>query len=229
MSDTTFNCHNGCGERVTHAGYPQDLGGATVYFSEACHARYAESGDTGLPSFIQVSRIAPDLAETTARTGDTVTATDADGHTYQGHIECLMRGEDHSTDRVYKLSFSFTQGSKTLWSSVDVRDEEITEIVRDGKTVKTAGQPQKPTEAFPPAQREKFEEIDTMEMELKGAIGSIACEGAGTPLFIKDRHHQNKERAQKKLYAAIDALSDEEKAAYGEYRKAVAAEIAAMR
>jgi hypothetical protein len=73
---------------------------------------------------------------------------------------------------------------------------------------------------------EKFEHLLDLESAARGARATVECQGAGVPLFRKQQMHEAMKRAQKTLFAALDALSVEEQAAYGAYRAQVLAEIA---
>lgn len=75
--------------------------------------------------------------------GDVVTATDDFGHTYTGGIvacgpwrdgEIRPRGVESAGPLTYMLEFSFVQG-KRFYSSVNVREEQITTVVRDGRRI----------------------------------------------------------------------------------------------
>lgn len=78
------------------------------------------------------------------KTGDIVTATDDFGHTYTGGIVACgpwRDGQIHPrTDAgggplVYMLEFSFVQAGRRFYSSVNVREEHITSVVRNGKRI----------------------------------------------------------------------------------------------
>lgn len=66
---------------------------------------------------------------------------------------------------------------------------------------------------------DKYEEIFQMERELQGAKATVAFQTAGVPLYRKAQMKKDVERAQAKLFQAIDALTLDEMAEYGEYRK----------
>jgi len=78
------------------------------------------------------------------KSGDTVTATDDDGHTYTGHViacgpwrngQIRPRTDGDETPLTYMIEFSFVQGCRRFYSSANVRDEHITSVLRDGKRI----------------------------------------------------------------------------------------------
>ena len=73
---------------------------------------------------------------------------------------------------------------------------------------------------------DKFEHILDLEFEAKSARASVELQLAGVPLYLQEQRAQAARRAKDALYAALDALTPEEHAAYGPYRLAVKREYA---
>jgi hypothetical protein len=71
----------------------------------------------------------------------------------------------------------------------------------------------------------KFENLLDLEFELQGARASVQCQLAGVPPYRMQQMREAAKRAQAALFAALEALTDEEKVAYGPYRAKVHAEI----
>lgn len=69
-----------------------------------------------------------------------------------------------------------------------------------------------------PTMNEKFEEILDLEFEVKGALATVTCQTAGVPPYVMSGYRRALKKAKADLYAAIDALTEDEMRAYGEYR-----------
>lgn len=78
-----------------------------------------------------------------------------------------------------------------------------------------------------PEVNEKFERLLDLEFEAKTAKAVPTLQLAGVPVHRMQQMHEAAERAQAALFAAVDELTDDEKAAYGTYRAAVLARCAA--